>query len=91
MSATLHEIFLENVKRRLRELSISQRQFADLMAVSEQHISQLLAGRNVPKLDLVERVAGFLKTTPQYLLTPANLEEIPISLPGRVDTSQLVR
>lgn len=85
--ATLHNVFLENVKRRLGELDITQRDLAERMKVTEAYVSQIISGRNVPSLLMVERVAVRLETTAQYLLTPVAPEENPISLGSGVDVA----
>jgi len=73
MPATTHSVFVQNVKRRLHELGMTQRDLAVTMGWSDGYVSQLLAGRNTPKLDMPDKIAPALKTTAQYLLTPVDL------------------
>jgi len=88
MPATLHETFRLNLRRRLRELNMSQRDLADAMDVTEAYVSQVLRGRNVPKLDLIEKFCKPLRTNSLYLLTPVDIPEEPVfSTPG-VDSTQ---
>ena len=85
--ASLHEVFLKNVKRRLGELDITQRDLSGRMKVTEAYVSQLLSGRHVPSLLMVERLAVPLETTSQYLLTPVAPEENPISFESGLDVA----
>ena len=77
MPAKLQEVFRENLRRRLRELKMSQRDLAILLGVSDASVSMLLNRDHAAKLDTVEKIAKVLRTNGLYLLTPANPEEIP--------------
>ncbi len=67
--ATLHDVFREKVRKRLDELEMTQVELADRMGVSEAYISEILSGRNVPGLKLVDRIAKALKTKGTTLLS----------------------
>jgi len=91
MPATLHETFRINLRRRLDELKMSQRELAEVMGVTEAYVSQVLRGRNVPKLDLVEKFCKPLRTNSLYLLTPVEIPEEPIFSATRLDLPELSR
>jgi len=75
MARPIHAVFLSNVKRRLRELGMTQRDLAVEMGWTEAYVSQILAGRNVPKMDMPDKICKPLQTTALYLLTPVDSEE----------------
>lgn len=83
MPAKLQEVFRENLRRRLQELEMNQRDLAKALDVSDATVSILLNGGHAANLDTVERVAKVLRTSSLYLLTPANLEIIPETEPIR--------
>jgi len=87
MSKSTHEVFMANLRRRLRELGLTQRQLAHRTGWTEAYVSQILSGRNVPRLDLVDRIAPALRTTPLYLLTPAEIPESEKNLDSAVDAA----
>ena len=74
MSKPTHDIFRENLRRRLREIGWTQRDFARKAQWTEPYVSQLLSGKSVPSLNLVDRIAEELGTTSLYLLTPVSPE-----------------
>lgn len=87
MPLPTHAVFLNNVRRRMRELGMTQAEFADAMGWSEGYVSQLLKGRSVPSLAMPDRVAPALKTTAQYLLTPDCPELIQDSPQAPIDST----
>ena len=87
MPLSTHAVFLNNVRRRLRELGMSQAEFAEAMGWSEPYVSQFLRGRSVPSIAMPDRVAPALKTTAQYLLTPDCPEPISETANGPIDSS----
>ena len=66
---TLHLIFRERVRGRLDELGMSQVDLAHEMGVSEAYISEIVNGKNVPGLSLVDRIAKALKMKGTELLS----------------------
>jgi len=78
MPAKQHDIFRTNVRRRLAEKGMRQRELATRLDVTDAYVSQILSGRSVPGLEVIEKIAGALETTPQYLLMPAD-PDVPIN------------
>jgi transcriptional regulator with XRE-family HTH domain len=74
MTKPLHDVFLENVKLRMEELGINQSELADELRVTKSYISQLLAGRMTPGLDVVDRVAKALKISASAILQESLLQ-----------------
>lgn len=56
----LAENFRRNLRRRRRELGLSQEDLGDRLTVSGPYVSQVEAGRTTPGLDVVERFAKAL-------------------------------
>ena len=88
MPPQLHETFRLNLRRRLRELGLSQRDFAKLMQVSDAYVSQVLNRDHVPTLETVDKIANKLQTNSLYFLTAVEAEEIPKSEVFPVDAIQ---
>ena len=91
MALSTHAVFLRNIRRRLRELDMTQFEFACAMGWTEGYVSQLLKGRNVPKLDMADKVAPALRTTPQYLLTPCEPDVDEKTFGAGVDVTVVTR
>jgi transcriptional regulator with XRE-family HTH domain len=75
MTKPLHDVFLENVRLRMEELGMTQRQLASELRVTPSYICQLLAGRMTPGLDVVERVAKALKLSASAILQESLLQK----------------
>lgn len=71
MSSRLHGTFLLNLRERLVETGTTQRELAEAMGVTEGYVSQILSGRHVPRIDLLERLGKVLHCEPHELLAPA--------------------
>ena len=56
----ISENFRHNLRRRRRELNLSQEDLARRLNVSGPYVSQVEAGRTTPGLDVVERFAKAL-------------------------------
>jgi transcriptional regulator with XRE-family HTH domain len=91
MALSTHQVFLRNVRRRLRELEMTQAQLAQALGLSEPYVSQILRGRCVPSIDLPDRMAPALKTTPLYLVTPVDPEPLPENLESGIDATLQIR
>ena len=83
MSAQLAQVFRQNFRRRLRELKMSQRDFARTAGVSDASVSGLLNGEYCPTLDKVDEVAKLLGTNSLYLLIPVEAEEFSETVANR--------
>lgn len=72
----LHRVFCDNVKRRRKELGLTQGEVAERLGVSQPAYAAIETGRNDPSLDVVERVAVALAVHPATLMMPQP-KEIP--------------
>ena len=66
--STLHRIFMQNVRQRRRDLALTQSEVAERLGVSQPSYAALEGGKSIPGLEVVERVAIALETTPLELL-----------------------
>lgn len=65
----LQDNFRHNVRKRRKELRLTQEQLAGRLGVSGAYISEVEAGRHTPSLETVERFAPALDCPPLNLLT----------------------
>ena len=70
-----NRVFRDNLRRRLTELQISQRELAKALDASDAYVSQLINGESSPTLDTVEKLSKALHANWLYLLTPVQSEE----------------
>lgn len=56
------------IKLRRKELRIKQNELAELLDISNNHMSSIETGRQKPSLDTFIRICEELKVTPDYLL-----------------------
>lgn len=70
---SLRQNFSENVKRRRRELGMTQAEVAERLDVARPQVAAAEAGQNAPTLDMVERYARALDC-PALALLVANEE-----------------
>lgn len=68
MSARLYNAFVSNVRDRMAELGLSQKDLADQLGVTQGYVSQILSGHRRPGLDSLEDFARVLKTSPADLI-----------------------
>ena len=61
--------FGDRVQKLLGEIGYTQREFAQLIGVSEGALSRYLSDEREPKLEVVANMATALNTTTDYLLT----------------------
>lgn len=64
----LHERFTANMRRIRENRGLTQQDLADALDVSRPYIAELEAGRHVPTLKIVERVAIGLGVQTETLL-----------------------
>ena len=64
----LTENFRSNLRRRRRELGLSQEELGAKLGVSGPYVSQVEAGKTTPGLDVVERFAKALECPSVALL-----------------------
>lgn len=70
--STLHKVFCQNVARERARLELTQAQVAERLGVSQPYYAEIEGGRRIPGLDVVERVAIALETTPADLLNSSS-------------------
>lgn len=63
-----HAAFCDNVKRRRKELGLTQVQMAERLEMSQPSYTQIESGRFAPGFMLLYRLAAALETTPQNLM-----------------------
>lgn len=67
--STLHRIFCQNVRRQRETLGLTQTQVAERLGIRQPSYAEIEAGRRMPGLDVVERVAAALEVTPTELIS----------------------
>jgi len=72
----LNENFRVNLRKRRRELGLTQATVAERLGVSRERIAQVEAGEGSPSLDLVERFAVALNCSPVTLLLDSELSTV---------------
>jgi transcriptional regulator with XRE-family HTH domain len=82
---TLHEIFTANVRKRRRELHLTQWQLAERLQVSRPYVSQVESGDHTPTLELVEKFARAMDCPPLQLLIGAESSAAPHAVVAGVD------
>ena len=77
MSQNIYEVFTANVRARMARLGLTQVELAEILGCTQGHVSHVISGRiSSPGIDLVDRFARALGTTPDKLLK-APREKIP--------------
>lgn len=56
------------IKTRRKELHIKQAEFAEMLNISNNHMSSIENGRQKPSLDTFIKICNLLNVTPDYLL-----------------------
>ena len=67
-NGVLRCVFRDNVRARRKELGLTQRKAAQRIGIAQPTWSLIEANRTAPSLEIVERVARALRTTPDRLL-----------------------
>jgi transcriptional regulator with XRE-family HTH domain len=75
---SLRENFRENLRRRRKELGLTQQDVATRMSIARPQVAQAEAGQNSPTLDMVERYAKALEC-PALTLLVANEEAFSVA------------
>lgn len=68
-NSTLHRVFCQRVSERRKSLGLTQTAVAERLGISQPAYAAIEGGRCSPSLDVVERVAAALETTPERLIT----------------------
>lgn len=67
-TGTLHRAFCVNIRARRIQLGLTQREVAERLGIATAQYTQIEAGRHVPTLTMVERVAVALELPATLLL-----------------------
>ncbi len=69
------------IRQRRKELSLKQSELAEMLDISNNHISSIENGRERPSLEILLRICDILKVTPDYLLLGnMHANEIPLDI-----------
>lgn len=74
MADEVAQRFAENLARCLKRTGYSQEKLAQLAELHRTQISELLRGRQIPRLDSVVRLSGALEIDPAELLEGIRFE-----------------
>lgn len=66
---------LQNMKSARVKLGISQKQLAEKTGISESTIQNAEAGRNIPRADIVKRIAHVLNVSVDYIMEDINIKD----------------
>lgn len=72
----LQNIFRELVRKRRKEMRLSQKQVADLLGISQPAYAEIESGRSGLTLKRVEQIANALQTTARDLLVMPEVEVV---------------
>ncbi len=67
---SLRQILGDNIKKRLKQLEMTQEKASELAGISNGHLSDLLNGRTWPSDRVLERLADALESEPYELFVP---------------------
>jgi len=71
MSARIYTAFVENVRERMDDLGLSQKNLAERLGVTQSYVSQILSGHRRPGLDSLDDFARVLEIDPADLIRSA--------------------
>lgn len=76
-----YKIIGNRIKLRRKELRLKQSELAEILDISNNHMSSIENGREKPSLDLLLKTCDELKVTPDYLLL-GNIhpDDIPMNI-----------
>lgn len=58
----------KRIAKRRKELGLKQRQVNEMAELSDKYLSNIETARSIPSIDVIMRICGVLKVTPDYLL-----------------------
>ena len=58
----------KRIAKRRKELGLKQRQVNEMAELSDKYLSNIETARSIPSIDVLMRICGVLKITPDYLL-----------------------
>ena len=60
--------FGQRMKQKRKEMHLTQSKLAELLGISNNHVSSIENGREKPSIDLLYKICDMINTTPDYLL-----------------------
>ena len=72
----IRRVFRENLRKRRYEKGLKQRELGDRIGCNQQFVQQMESPKSdvVPRLEMLEKIARALDTTPAALLTPGRFD-----------------
>ena len=58
----------KRIAKRRKELGLKQRQVNEMAELSDKYFSNIETARSIPSIDVLMRICGVLKVTPDYIL-----------------------
>ena len=58
----------KRIAKRRKEIGLKQRQVNEMAELSDKYLSNIETARSIPSIDVLMRICGVLKVTPDYLL-----------------------
>lgn len=68
MSKRIYTAFVDNVRERMADLGLSQKDLAERLGVTQGYVSQILSGHRRPGLDSLDDFARVLDAQPADLI-----------------------
>lgn len=69
VNAKLTKILAKNVRKERKRLDLTQEELAERVGISRAYMGYIEQGRNVPSLEILEKIAKALKVSPGDLLS----------------------
>lgn len=69
----------QRIAARRKQLGLKQYQVCEMIDVNYKYLSNLETGRSAPSLELIMSLCNALDTTPDYLLTGTDKNQITVS------------
>jgi len=73
----------EKIKRRRKQLALSQGELAEKVGVNSTHLSRLEGGKYQPSVDVLKRVAEELGVSADYLLSNEDEEPAEVTISNK--------
>jgi transcriptional regulator with XRE-family HTH domain len=73
----------EKIKKRRKQLGLSQGELADRVGVNATHLSRLEGGKYQPSVEVLKRAAGVLEVSTDYLLSDEEDEPAEVTISNK--------
>jgi len=84
---TLKQIFIANLKKKRKELGISQMKLSEMCDTTSNYIGQIEMGRRIPSFEKIEKIAGALGIASYELF----IYEIESKKPKKIKTKEYLK